>query len=106
MDRALSGYTASMLRDYRDWLEAEAAGGDEFAKRARDRFEQETSTAVCIEIERPLARRVLTSLEVIDQQSTSLRPEYEALRNAIRTAFDEALYPVSEDREPLEQWVL
>lgn len=95
-----------MLRDYRDWLEAEAAGGDDFAKRARDRFEQETSKAVCVEIERPLARRILTSLEVIDQQSTALRPEFEALRNAIRTAFDQALFSTAEDREPLEQWLL
>lgn len=103
---AANGYKDHMLRDYRDWLEAEAAGGNDFAKRVRDRFERETENVLCVEIERPLARRVLTSLELIDQQSTALRPEFDALRNAIRTAFDQALFPEPEEREPLEETML
>jgi hypothetical protein len=104
-----------MLRDYRDWLEAEvrrlqATDEDapeidaaEMARLARDRLEAEMSKAICVELPATLARRILTSLEVLDQQTTSLRPEFATLREAIKTAFDLAIYPAEQDREPLER---
>lgn len=107
-----------MLRDYRDWLEAEVGrlrANDQAATPldaagamtlARDRFEAETSDALCVEIERPLARRILTSLEILGQQTTSVRPEFDALRNAIKAAFEEGILPPPQEREPIEQEVL
>lgn len=92
-----------MLRDYREWLEAEAAGGDAFAQRARERLASETANLLCVEVELPLARRVLTSFEMLDQQSTALRPEFAELREAIRAALDEAVAPPPAEREPLER---
>lgn len=59
-----------------------------------------------VPLDRPLARRVLTALELLNQQTTAERPEFDALREAIKIALDEAMAPIADDREPIEREVL
>jgi hypothetical protein len=77
-----------MLRDYRTWLQLEAQTND-FARRALERFVFESAQAVYVPLGRPLAIRVLTTLDLIAQQTTSERPELDALREAIKTALED-----------------
>jgi hypothetical protein len=88
-----------MLHEYRDWLENAAAENDAL-KPALERFEVATAGRLFVTLERPLARRVLTSLELLGQQSTSLQPEFEDLRREIQIAFEEG---TGHDREPLDR---
>jgi hypothetical protein len=103
-----------MLRDYRDWLESEVSrierSGDDPAaatgpamRAALQRFDAEFRNLLYVPLERPLAQRVLTALELIEQQSTALQSELDALRNAIKTAYQQAMLAPQDEREPLER---
>jgi hypothetical protein len=59
-----------------------------------------------VRLERPLARRILTALELLAQQTTAERPEFARLREAITAALGEAMAPLADDREPIEREVL
>ena len=90
-----------MLKDYRDWLESElkllgnashhaySFGQANMAKRAIERLDEELARTLYVPLDRAEARRVLTALGALDQQTTSLPPELAALRETIKTALDE-----------------
>ena len=90
-----------MLKDYRDWLESElkllgnashhaySFGQANMAKRALERLDEELTRTLYVPIERREARRILTAIEALDQQRTDVPPEFEALREAIKTALVE-----------------
>ncbi|HEX3464079.1 MAG TPA: hypothetical protein VHS78_08535 [Candidatus Elarobacter sp.] len=90
-----------MLKDYRDWLESElkllgnashhaySFGQANMAKRAVERLDEELAKFLYVPLDHGEARRVLTAIEAIGQQSTSVAPELESLRDAIKTAMDE-----------------
>lgn len=90
-----------MLKDYRDWLESElkllgnashhaySFGQANMAKRAIERLDEELAANLFVPIGRAEARRVMTALEAVGQTGTSLPPELEALRDAIRAALVE-----------------
>ena len=48
------------------------------------------------------ARRALTALEMLLQQTTAEQPDVIALREAIKLAFQEAVHPSAAAQEPLE----
>ncbi len=87
-----------MLRDYRDWLESElkllgnashhaySFGQANMAKRALERLDDELSKNIYVPVERPDAMAVLTALEMLAQQNTTLDPSLATLRDRIRTA--------------------
>jgi hypothetical protein len=87
-----------LLKDYRDWLESElkllgnashhaySFGQANMAKRALERLDDELSRTFYVPIERAEARRILTAIEALGQQQTSVSPEFEALREAIKVA--------------------
>jgi len=91
-----------MLRDYRDWLEAElkllgnashhayAFGQANMAKRALERLDSEIAKALYVALDRVEANRILTAIELAGQASTALIPELEKLREAIKAAMVEA----------------
>ncbi len=91
-----------MLRDYRDWLEAElkllgnashhayAFGPANMAKRALERFDAETAATLYVALDRGAARRILTVIELLAQQSTAESPELAALHDAITASLAEA----------------
>jgi hypothetical protein len=60
------------------------------AKRAIERLDAELSRTLYVPVDRAEARRVLTALEALGQQTTSLPAELEALREAFKTALEEA----------------
>jgi hypothetical protein len=90
-----------LLKDYRGWLESElkllgnashhaySFGQANMAKRAIERLDEELARTLYVPVERAEARRVLTALEALGQQSTSLPPELATLRNAITAALEE-----------------
>ncbi len=90
-----------MLKDYRDWLESElkllgnashhaySFGQANMAKRALERLDEELTRTLYVPIDRAEARRILTAIEALGQQATSIPPEFEALREAIKTAMVE-----------------
>ena len=90
-----------MLRDYRDWLESElkllgnashhaySFGQANMAKRALERFDEELARTAYVPLDRAEARRILTAIEAQGQQTTSVRPEFEALREALMAALVE-----------------
>jgi len=90
-----------LLKDYRDWLESElkllgnashhaySFGQANMAKRAIERLDAELARTLYVPLDRAAARRVLTALEALEQQTTSLPPELATLREAIKTAIDE-----------------
>ena len=90
-----------MLKDYRDWLESElkllgnashhaySFGQANMAKRAIERLDEELARTLYVAIERAEARRVLTALEALRQQTTSLPPELAGLRDNITAALGE-----------------
>ncbi|HEV2644657.1 MAG TPA: hypothetical protein VGT98_18230 [Candidatus Elarobacter sp.] len=90
-----------MLKDYRDWLESElkllgnashhaySFGQANMAKRAIERLDEELARTLYVPVDRAEARRVLTALGALDQQTTSLPPELAALRETIKAALDE-----------------
>jgi hypothetical protein len=90
-----------LLKDYRDWLESElkllgnashhaySFGQANMAKRALERLDEELSKTLYIPSDRAEARRILTAIEALGQQTTSVPPELEALREAIKAAMVE-----------------
>lgn len=91
-----------MLKDYRDWLESElkllgnashhaySFGQANMAKRAIERLDEELARTLYVPLDRTEARRILTAIEAQGERTTSVPPEYEALRGAIRDALAEA----------------
>ena len=90
-----------MLKDYRDWLESElkllgnashhaySFGQANMAKRAIERLDEELARTLYVPIERGEARRVLTALEALGQQTTSLPAELAKLRDDVTAALQE-----------------
>ena len=90
-----------MLKDYRDWLESElkllgnashhaySFGQANMAKRAIERLDDELARTLYVPVERAQARRVLTALEALGQQTTSLPAELARLRDDITAALKE-----------------
>jgi hypothetical protein len=91
-----------LLKDYRDWLESElkllgnashhaySFGQANMAKRALERLDAELARTLYVPLDRAESRRVLTALEALGQQATSLPPELETLREALKAALVEA----------------
>jgi hypothetical protein len=91
-----------LLKDYRDWLDAElkllgnashhayAFGQANMAKRALDRLDQELARSLYVALDRAAARRILTTIEMQAETTTSAQPELETLRDALKTALQEA----------------
>jgi hypothetical protein len=96
-----------MLRDYRDWLDSElkllgnashhaySFGQANMAKRALERLDAELGKNVYVPIERPEAMAVLTALEMLLEQHTTLDPSVAALRDRIRTAITDQTPPMT-----------
>ncbi|MEO7039640.1 MAG: hypothetical protein ABI186_06370 [Candidatus Elarobacter sp.] len=90
-----------MLKDYRDWLDAElkllgnashhaySFGQANMAKRAIERLDDELARTLYVALDRGEARRVLTAIEALAQQTTGVPPELETLRDALKTALVE-----------------
>jgi len=90
-----------LLRDYRDWLESElkllgnashhaySFGQANMAKRAIDKLDELRAKTLFVPFDVAAARRVLTAIEMLEEQSTAEYPELDALRDAIRTALSE-----------------
>ena len=90
-----------MLKDYRDWLDSElkllgnashhaySFGQANMAKRAIERLDEELSRTLYVPLDRAAARRVLTALEALEQQTTHLPSELATLRETIKAALDE-----------------
>ena len=90
-----------MLKDYRDWLDAElkllgnashhayAFGQANMAKRALERLDEELARAFYVPIARAEARRVLTAIEILGERSTNVPPELDVLREAVKAALAE-----------------
>ncbi len=91
-----------MLRDYRDWLESElkllgnashhayAFGQANMAQRALEKLDAEFAAMLYIGLDRAAARRILTTIELLAQQSSAEAPELTTLRDAIVAALAEA----------------
>jgi hypothetical protein len=90
-----------LLKDYRDWLESElkllgnashhaySFGQANMAKRAIERLDEELARTLYVGLDKALVRRVLTAIEAQGEQTTSTRPEFDALRDALRAAIEE-----------------
>ncbi len=91
-----------MLRDYRDWLESElkllgnashhayAFGQANMAQRALEKLDAAVAETLYIGLDRGAARRILTTIERLAQQSSAESPELATLRDAITAALSEA----------------
>ena len=91
-----------MLKDYRDWLDSQlkllgnashdayAFGQANMAKRALERLDDELVRTLYVPLDRTAARRALTALEAVAEQTTTLAPELEELRDTLRAALVEA----------------
>jgi hypothetical protein len=94
-----------LLKDYRDWLESElkllgnashhaySFGQANMAKRAIERLDDELARTLYVALDRAEARRALTAIEALGQQTTSVPAELDALREAVKTALAEANEP-------------
>lgn len=101
-----------MLRDYRDWLESElkllgnashhaySFGQANMAKRALERLDQELERTLYVAIDKAEARRALTAIEALAQQTTMTVTELETLRDAMRTALKESEVPLGDTLRP------
>ena len=90
-----------MLKDYRDWLESElkllgnashhaySFGQANMAKRAIERLDEELARTLYVPVDRAEARRVLTALEALGQQTTGLPAELARLRDDVTAALQE-----------------
>ena len=90
-----------MLKDYRDWLVSElkllgnashhaySFGQANMAKRAVERLDEELARTLYVGMDRAAARRVLTALEALGQQTTSLPAELATLRDDVTAALEE-----------------
>jgi hypothetical protein len=104
MPERLRGRDA-LLREYRDWLESElkllgnashhaySLGQANMAKRAIEKLDEVQHRTLLVPFDVAAARRVLTALEMLEQQTTAELPELDALRDAIRTALSEVPIP-------------
>jgi len=91
-----------LLKDYRDWLDAElkllgnashhayAFGQANMAKRALERFDDELARTLFVPLDRAAARRILTAIELQSEATTSAQPELETLRDVLTAALQEA----------------
>ncbi len=91
-----------MLRDYRSWLESElkllgnashhaySFGQANMAKRALEKLDAELERTLYVPIARPEARRMLTAIDMLAQQSTAEVPELGELRAALTEALEQA----------------
>jgi hypothetical protein len=91
-----------LLKDYRDWLESElkllgnashhaySFGQANMAKRAIERLDEELARTLYVPIDRAAARRALTAIEALGQQTTNVPPELAELRDALATALEQA----------------
>jgi hypothetical protein len=94
-----------LLKDYRDWLESElkllgnashhaySFGQANMAKRAIERLDEELARTLYVAFGKREARRVLTAIEALGQQTTGVPSEFEELREALKTALAEASEP-------------
>lgn len=94
-----------MLKDYRDWLDAElkllgnashhaySFGQANMAKRAIERLDDELRRTLYVPFERGEARRIVTALEALGQQSSGVPTELERLREALGAALAESESP-------------
>jgi hypothetical protein len=90
-----------LLKDYRDWLESElkllgnashhaySFGQANMAKRAIERLDEELARTLYVAFDMARARRVLTAIEALGQQTTNVPPELDELREAVKTALAE-----------------
>ena len=90
-----------MLRDYRDWLESElkllgnashhaySFGQANMAKRAIEKLDELLAKQLYVPIDVTAARRALTAIEMLEQQSTAELPELDVLRDAVRATLSE-----------------
>jgi hypothetical protein len=90
-----------LLKDYRDWLEAElkllgnashhaySFGQANMAKRAIERLDAELEKTLYVPIDRAEARRILIAIEALAQRTTEIPPELAALRDTLTTALEE-----------------
>jgi hypothetical protein len=90
-----------LLKDYRDWLEAElkllgnashhaySFGQANMAKRAIERLDDELKRTLYVPLDRRDVRRILTAIEALGQQTTNLPPEFETLRDVLKDALVE-----------------
>ena len=90
-----------MLKDYRDWLESElkllgnashhaySFGQANMAKRALERLDDELAKTVYVPVGRPEARRILTAIEALGEQTTGVPAEFATLRETLKTALEE-----------------
>jgi hypothetical protein len=91
-----------LLKDYRDWLESElkllgnashhaySFGQANMAKRAIERLDEELARTLYVTLDKGEARRALTAIEALGQQTTGVPSELEELREALKTALAEA----------------
>jgi hypothetical protein len=91
-----------LLRDYRDWLESElkllgnashhaySFGQANMAKRAIEKLDELLAKQIYVPLDVAAARRALTAIEMLEQQSTAELPEIDALRDAVRATLEES----------------
>jgi hypothetical protein len=92
----------ALLRDYRDWLESElkllgnashhaySFGQANMAKRAIEKLDELLGKQIYVPLDVAAARRALTAIEMLEQQSTAELPEIDALRDAVRATLEES----------------
>jgi hypothetical protein len=92
----------ALLKDYRDWLVSELTllgnashhaysfGQANMAQRAIERLDEELGRTLYVGLDKVTARKVLTAIEAQGEQTTSVRPELETLRDTLRAALVEA----------------
>jgi len=90
-----------LLKDYRDWLDAElkllgnashhaySFGQANMAKRAIERLDEELRRTLYVPLDPGEARRILTAIEALGEQTTGVPPELEGLREALKAALVE-----------------
>jgi hypothetical protein len=90
-----------LLKDYRSWLESElkllgnashhaySFGQANMAKRAIERLDEELARTLYVAVDRAEARRILTALEALGQQTTGLPAELARLRDDVTAALQE-----------------
>ncbi|MBD5633357.1 MAG: hypothetical protein IAI49_02660 [Candidatus Eremiobacteraeota bacterium] len=90
-----------MLTDYRNWLESElkllgnashhaySFGQANMAKRAIERLDTEFAGQVVVALPRAEATGILTALEMLVEQTSSLPPALVGLRDRLKAGFSE-----------------
>jgi len=90
-----------LLKDYRDWLEAElkllgnashhaySFGQANMAKRAIERLDAELEKTLYVPIDRAEARRIMTALEALAAKTTELPSELAVLRDTLAATLEE-----------------